>query len=53
MAFYSSRIQGISKQEINKYANDKKYMSLKTGKTISLVLNLPNIDSLYEWTSNK
>ena len=39
---------GLSKQEINSYANDRRRMSLKTSKLIAVTLKL-TIDDLYEW----
>ncbi|MGM9987365.1 MAG: helix-turn-helix transcriptional regulator [Bacillaceae bacterium] len=45
-------LTGMSKQEINTYANDRRKMSLKTAKIIAVALNL-HIDDLYEWDVTK
>ncbi len=41
-------LTGMSKQEINTYANNRRKMSLKSAKIISEALNV-HIDDLYEW----
>lgn len=39
---------GMSKQEINSYANNRRKMSLKSAKIIAIALGV-KIDDLYEW----
>ena len=41
-------LTGMSKQEINTYANNRRKMSLKSAKIIATALKM-NIDDLYEW----
>ncbi|MEI2465108.1 helix-turn-helix domain-containing protein [Niallia taxi] len=43
-----SVVTGISKQEINRYINSNRTMSLSNARLVSKALNC-NIEDLYEW----
>ena len=45
-------LTGMTKQEINTYANNRRRMSLKTAKIIAIALKL-HMDDLYEWDVTK
>ena len=44
-----AELTGFTKQDINGYVNNRRKMSLKTAKTISVALNC-TIEELYVWT---
>jgi DNA-binding XRE family transcriptional regulator len=44
-----ARRHGVSRQQVNKWATNKQFMSLETAKRIASILGLNKAEDLYEW----